>query len=405
MAISICLEGERGDWGWFNVNIKEPNLGLNMAKVEKVCGTDNPSVIDVEYTNEESSFEGLLTFDGMGYTPLSALIEQAESLADFETYELEEIAAYLNIYGGDVEDAINSFENHQYWKTDNSNIEDFATEYLQETGYNTDLLAEYFDYDALGEELLNDPDYEPLGNGNAWDEGELYIDNYYGDVKLFIEEKGNDVVFDYYFNTSGFANGNLRYGFDYDENTGIWVSESVKTKRHTKFMKESKGSKKYTGKTWKEFINDIETNSKFYVDSAYKDKYHDWIILYSKFTKDSFDGNVTKYNDGTYELMDYNIKGSYESLNHDRKLRIKESFNEEKLEFNGYEFDPYSSWNNIWTDVISPIVDSHFGKIGINGYTQQEAEDDIDAIINIFNDEFGTQYPNVTKACDKFFNA
>lgn len=325
MAISICLEGQRGDWGWFEVDIKEPNLGLDMTKVEKVCGTDNPSVIDAEYTDEESSFDGLLKFDGMGYTPLSSLIEQAEVLTDFAPYELEEIAAYLNIYGGSVEDAISSFENHQYWKTDNSNIEDFATEYLQEIGYDTDFLAEYFDYGALGEELLDDPDYEPLGDGNAWDEGELYIDNYYGDVKLFIEEKGDDVVFDYYFNTSGFANGNLRYGFNYDDNTGIWVSESVKTKRHAKFMKESKGSKKYTGRTWKEFINDVETNSKFYVDSAYKDKYHDWIILYNKFTKDSFDGHVTEYNDGTYELMDYNIKGSYESLNRGKKLHIKES--------------------------------------------------------------------------------
>ena len=49
-------------------------------------------------------------------------------------------------------------------------------------------------------------------------------------------------------------------------------------------------------------------------------------------------------------------------------------------DFQGYEFDPNS-----------------------NGYTQQEAEDDIDAIVNIFDDEFGTEYPNVHKACMRFW--
>ena len=72
-------------------------------------------------------------------------------------------------------------------------------------------------------------------------------------------------------------------------------------------------------------------------------------------------------------------------------------------DFQGYEFDPNSSWSTIYQDVIDPIINEHFDIIGVNGYTQQEAEDDIDAIVNIFDDEFGTEYPNVHKACMRFW--
>ena len=72
-------------------------------------------------------------------------------------------------------------------------------------------------------------------------------------------------------------------------------------------------------------------------------------------------------------------------------------------EFDGYKFDPNSSWTTIYQDVIEPIINEHFDIIGVNGYTQQEAENDIDAIVNIFDDEFGTEYPNVHKACMKFW--
>lgn len=73
-------------------------------------------------------------------------------------------------------------------------------------------------------------------------------------------------------------------------------------------------------------------------------------------------------------------------------------------DFQGYEFDPNSSWATIYDDVINPIINVHLGNIGLAGYTQQEAEDDIDAIINIFDDEFGTEYPNVHRACLQFWS-
>lgn len=73
-------------------------------------------------------------------------------------------------------------------------------------------------------------------------------------------------------------------------------------------------------------------------------------------------------------------------------------------DFQGYEFDPNSSWTTIYDDVISPIINVHLGNIGVAGYTQQEAEDDIDAIINIFDEQFGTEYPNVHRACLQFWS-
>lgn len=71
-------------------------------------------------------------------------------------------------------------------------------------------------------------------------------------------------------------------------------------------------------------------------------------------------------------------------------------------EFDGYTFDPNSSWTDIWEAVIEPIIDSHFDAMG-PGYTQDEAMDDIDAIVNMFDAEFG-DYPNVRRACQKFFD-
>lgn len=73
-------------------------------------------------------------------------------------------------------------------------------------------------------------------------------------------------------------------------------------------------------------------------------------------------------------------------------------------EFDALTFNPNSSWNEIYKAVIEPIIDEHFNNVGIAGYTQQEAEDDIDAIINIFMDEYGDEYPNVKEACLRFFD-
>lgn len=237
----------------------------------------------------------------------------------------------MNTKSGDLSYAMDHFDNHQYWKTDNSNIEDFAREYLEDIGYDADFLAQYFDYAALGEELLDDPDYEPLSdNGNPWDEGELYVDNMYGSVEDFIANHDLDTVFDYYFDLEGFANGDLRYSYDYDDQTGIWVSESVNRKFGRRKLRESHSDKTYTGKTWKNFINNLESNSNYKVDSAYRRRYDHYIELIDN-NGNIYDAKVTMYKDRfgntTYELVDYNIAPShqYESVRKRNKKSIKES--------------------------------------------------------------------------------
>lgn len=94
------------------------------------------------------------------------------------------------------------------------------------------------------------------------------------------------------------------------------------------------------------------------------------------------------------------LDSDYTTEDYDSNSDLEDS---DGYEFDGYDFDPNSSWTTIYRDVIDPIINIHFEHIGVAGYTQQEAEDDIDAIINIFDNEFGTEYPNVHKACMKFW--
>lgn len=86
------------------------------------------------------------------------------------------------------------------------------------------------------------------------------------------------------------------------------------------------------------------------------------------------------------DTMDENLKEDFTNL----------------VEFDDYTFDPNSSWTDIWEAVIEPIINNHFDAIG-PGYTQEDAEDDIDALVNMFDNEFG-DYPNVRRACQKFFD-
>ena len=69
---------------------------------------------------------------------------------------------------------------------------------------------------------------------------------------------------------------------------------------------------------------------------------------------------------------------------------------DEEFEFDGYEFDPYSNWTDIWDDVIQPIIESYQEH-------DYEYEDDLDAKINMFLDEY-SDYPSVRLACEKFFD-
>lgn len=60
------------------------------------------------------------------------------------------------------------------------------------------------------------------------------------------------------------------------------------------------------GKTWQEFISNLETENDVEVDSAYKDKYNNFIEFYTD--GELFEGEVTKYHGGDYELLQENVR-------------------------------------------------------------------------------------------------
>ena len=60
------------------------------------------------------------------------------------------------------------------------------------------------------------------------------------------------------------------------------------------------------GSTWEEFISNLEEENDVKVDSAYRGKYTGEKIIFYKDGK-SFEGEVTEYFNGDYELMRYNV--------------------------------------------------------------------------------------------------
>jgi hypothetical protein len=60
------------------------------------------------------------------------------------------------------------------------------------------------------------------------------------------------------------------------------------------------------GSTWEEFISNLEEENDVKVDSAYREKYTGEKIIFYKDGK-SFEGEVTEYFNGDYELMSYNV--------------------------------------------------------------------------------------------------
>ena len=105
------------------------------------------------------------------------------------------------------------------------------------------------------------------------------------------------------------------------------------------------------------------------------------------------------------EYIEDNYIDDNEYTKSKRVMKSKNHIKESKLikesieDFNGYEFDPESSWTSIWNDVIQPIIDDEFN---YNPGIESNIEDDIEAKITMFEDEFG-YYPNVKLACDKFW--
>jgi len=71
-------------------------------------------------------------------------------------------------------------------------------------------------------------------------------------------------------------------------------------------IEASKSSEKVTGDTWQSFLDNLELKTGLTVDSSYRRRYNQWIELYDD-KGGQYDAEITRYFDGGYELMLYNI--------------------------------------------------------------------------------------------------
>lgn len=115
-----------------------------------------------------------------------------------------------------------------------------------------------------------------------------------------------------------------------------------------KYISASESSDRCTATTWYDLIKSIESTTNYRVDSANRMKPETWITLYDGMGNE-FEGEVTKYSDGTYELLidnihlvkiaDKDISGIADDpllpLEHQVDLAIQAA---EALTFSKYEF-------------------------------------------------------------------
>lgn len=75
-----------------------------------------------------------------------------------------------------------------------------------------------------------------------------------------------------------------------------------------RYIRSSKESKKFVGRTYSDLIQSIENNSSYTVDSAYRRERRGdpWILLIGS-NGETYTAEYTKYLDGSFELVEYNI--------------------------------------------------------------------------------------------------
>lgn len=223
--MNVCLEGPK-TWEWFDFDVENPDSEeLSPDNLKKVLGTENPVITDTEY---DDNLDDLFDIDDYGYTTISELQNQARSLDGLASWEIEEIAAYKRVKGGSLEDALNDYDKHIYLYADDDRDVTLGYAYVELSGdISPELMSRYFDYSALGVDLLASG-YEPefADENDEYAVGEEYIDAY-GGVDAYIYDNGVDEnLFD--FESYG---RDLSFGFTYDDISKVFVSESLHQKR------------------------------------------------------------------------------------------------------------------------------------------------------------------------------
>lgn len=125
------------------------------------------------------------------------------------------------------------------------------------------------------------------------------------------------------------------------------------TKSGKTAIKASKSSKKFTGKSWSEFIANIESDG-YKIDSAYRSKPAKWIVVEDG-NGNSYDAEVTKYSDGCYELMAYNISGCVDACD---DVKAYTDYDPNKFE----KYDVKSMSDDELDELLTDIIDDREGE-------------------------------------------
>lgn len=161
-----------------------------------------------------------------------------------------------------------------------------------------------FDIDSTEDDAIRDDE--------ECNEGDMILDCCVCHSKVF--KPASEIVVDeesqianageecpYCFSVEGYKIvGEVKASSDEDTSEDEEVSESGEDTIQSESDVSAKGS------TWEEFISNLEEENDVKVDSAYRNKYTGEKIIFYKDGK-SFEGEVTEYFDGGYELMNYNV--------------------------------------------------------------------------------------------------
>lgn len=94
--------------------------------------------------------------------------------------------------------------------------------------------------------------------------------------------------------------------------------------------KESEATAKIVGSTWGELLDNIEAQTVYKVDSAFRRHPNQWIELIDK-SGQIYDGEVTKYSDGEYELLYTNIS-PVPNVESKKPTPLNESYADDSIE-------------------------------------------------------------------------
>lgn len=141
------------------------SLPISENELEKVFKEIQGPYFELEYTiHDYECFVSGISIDE--YTSIDTLNEIAGELENLDEFEIEKIAAYIEVYGGDIKNALENMDRCEYYG--GVTLVEYAEQLVDEC-YNLDEFAKtYFDYERFARDLSYDGYYETS-------DGVLYI--------------------------------------------------------------------------------------------------------------------------------------------------------------------------------------------------------------------------------------